>query len=344
MPLFKKNKYKDINKYAKILPAKIQNKILLEALSKISGPKLVDYLRLLDTTEAKKYFDKYPDLKARLNNPLKNKLYPSMLKKAALLTPVFWFGLLPKVEQAKYMQRIKDNLPWNKRKREQEIKTKTELKQSKNKQVRFGVGREKVIASTESKYGYNGVVITASSKKEAIAIASCIMDISKAMDESIKKGFVVEAGVKRTLYRMITKKPFLKKCVENKANKVGNGIYTYSDKRMLSSEHCGKYGNIKVEIDVELNDDHLDFTKITAGEFLEKLKQKGCSDSIIEIVSKLKQDKKIGLMHILMYGSQFEKDIHKFPSVEYKSPQCEFGNEVVLFDSNLIKGFRYVEE
>lgn len=145
MGLFKK-KVDNYNKYARLFPAKIQNRILLEAVSKISGPKLVDYLKQLNKDEARDFYNKYPDIKARLNNPLKNKIYPSMLKKAALLTPVFWFGLLPKHEQAKYFQRIKNNLPWNKRKKTQEIKTKTELKSSGIKEVRFGVGNQKVVA------------------------------------------------------------------------------------------------------------------------------------------------------------------------------------------------------
>lgn len=185
MPLFKKNKYKNMNEYAKVLPAKIQNHILLEALSKISGPKLVDYLKKLDTDETRKFFNKYPDLKARLNNPLKNKLYPSMLKKAAMLTPIFWFGLLPKVEQAKYMQRIKDNLPWNKKKKTLEIKTKTELKSSKIKEVRFGVGKEKVVSSAASKYSYNGIKITANSKQEAISICAGIKELNNAFQNAI---------------------------------------------------------------------------------------------------------------------------------------------------------------
>ena len=145
MGLFKK-KVDNYNKYARLFPAKIQNRILLEAVSKISGPKLVDYLKQLNKDEARDFYNKYPDIKARLNNPLKNKIYPSMLKKAALLTPVFWFGLLPKHEQAKYFQCIKDNLPWNKREKTQEIKTKTELKSSGIKEVRFGVGNQKVVA------------------------------------------------------------------------------------------------------------------------------------------------------------------------------------------------------
>lgn len=186
MPLFKKNKYKNMNEYAKVLPAKIQNRILLEALSKISGPKLVDYLKKLDTDETRKFFNKYPDLKARLNNPLKNKLYPSMLKKAAMLTPIFWFGLLPKVEQAKYMQRIKDNLPWNKKKT-LELKTKTELKSSKIKEVRFGVGKEKVVSSAISKYSYNGIKITANSKQEAISICAGIKELNNAFQNAILK-------------------------------------------------------------------------------------------------------------------------------------------------------------
>ena len=149
MPIFKK-KFDNYNKYARLFPAKIQNRILLEAVSKISGPKLVDYLKQLNKEEAKEFYNKYPDIKARLNNPLKNKIYPSLLKKAALLTPVFWFGMLPKHEQAKYMQRIKDNLPWNKRKKTQQLKTKTELKSSGIKQLHFDVGNQNVITAASA--------------------------------------------------------------------------------------------------------------------------------------------------------------------------------------------------
>lgn len=187
MGLFKK-KVDNYNKYARLFPAKIQNRILLEAVSKISGPKLVDYLKQLNKDEAKDFYNKYPDIKARLNNPLKNKIYPSMLKKVALLTPVFWFGLLPKHEQAKYFKRIKDNLPWNKRKKTQEIKTKTELKSSGIKEVRFGVGNQKVVAGVQSKcYSYKGVTTTASCKQEATAIFACVEAMSEGMGRVISE-------------------------------------------------------------------------------------------------------------------------------------------------------------
>lgn len=185
MPLFKK---KDkMSSYARIFPAKIQNRLLMEAISRISGPKLVDYLKNIDTKEARLFFNKYPDIKARLNNPLKNKIYPSLLKKAAILTPIFWFGLLPKHEQEKYMQRIKDNLPWNKKKT-QHIKPKTELKSSGLKQVRFDVGHQKVLSSAESEtqYEYKGIKITASCKEEAAEIFACIEDISASMQEYLE--------------------------------------------------------------------------------------------------------------------------------------------------------------
>jgi hypothetical protein len=196
MPIFKK-KISKMSDYARIFPAKIQNRILLEAITKISGPKLVDYMKQIDTKAAKQFFDKYPDIKSRLNNPLKNKIYPSLLKKAALLTPIFWFGMLPKHEQAKYMQRIKDNLPWNKRKKTQELKTKTELKSSGIKEVRFGVGKEKVISSVPSSYEYKGVVISASCKEEAIRTFAVLKDFSDGMNEIITAGLFDDLKLKQ---------------------------------------------------------------------------------------------------------------------------------------------------
>lgn len=190
-----KKKYDNYNKYARLFPAKIQNRILLEAVSKISGPKLVDYLKQLNKDEARQFFNKYPDIKARLNNPLKDKIYPSLLKKAAFLTPVFWFGLLPKHEQAKYMQRIKDNLPWNKRKT-QKIKTKTELKSSGIKEVKFGVSNQKVVASTDS-FSYNGITFNASCKEEAVAICAGIQSFSEGMNHVITSGLFDELKLKK---------------------------------------------------------------------------------------------------------------------------------------------------
>lgn len=195
MGIFKKN-FDNYNKYARLFPAKIQNRILLEAVSKISGPKLVDYLQHLNKDEAKEFFNKYPDIKARLNNPLKNKIYPSLLKKAAFLTPVFWFGMLPKHEQAKYFQKIKDNLPWNKRKT-QKIKTQTELKSSGVKEVKFGLGQQKVISSANNSYSYKGVVITASSRNEAVEIFAGIQTFSDGMNHIITSGLFDDLKLKQ---------------------------------------------------------------------------------------------------------------------------------------------------
>ena len=196
MGIFKK-KYDNYNKYARLFPAKIQNRILLEAVSKISGPKLVDYLKQLNKDEAKEFFNKYPDIKARLNNPLRDKIYPSVLKKAAFLTPVFWFGLLPKHEQAKYFQKIKDNLPWNKRKKTQQLKTKTELKSSGIKEVKFGVGNQKVISSANTTYSYKGISFNASSREEAVAICAGIQSFSDGMNHVITSGLFDDLKLKQ---------------------------------------------------------------------------------------------------------------------------------------------------
>lgn len=195
MGLFKKN-FDNYNKYARLFPAKIQNRILLEAVSKISGPKLVDYLQHLNKDEAKEFFNKYPDIKARLNNPLKNKIYPSLLKKAAFLTPVFWFGMLPKHEQAKYFQKIKENLPWNKRKT-QKIKTQTELKSSGVKEVKFGLGQQKVVSSTNNTYSYKGISFDASSREEAVAICAGIQTFSDGMNHIITSGLFDDLKLKQ---------------------------------------------------------------------------------------------------------------------------------------------------
>ncbi len=134
-----KNKYKhQKNLYINIFPAKVQNRFLAESLVKLNGPKLIDLLNTLDVTEAKKLMSKFPDVKNRIvNRELKKKLYPDLLH-IMLKHPIITFGLLSEVEQAKYLKDIKSNLPWNKRKKEENIKTKT-IKKDGERELKFKV-------------------------------------------------------------------------------------------------------------------------------------------------------------------------------------------------------------
>lgn len=183
------NKYKDNynerNRYVNIFPPMFQNKFLIESLCKYKGGAIKDIIGNLNKENAIILLKKYPAFKYAMDKRIKDFLFQKNLLKKVGLTTVFWFGLLPKEEQAKYFQRIKEGLPWNKRKKQELIRTKTGKSNTNEKEVKYGVAKVAVRTGAscekEKTYSFNNIEVTASCKDEAIYL---IQEASNAYAKS----------------------------------------------------------------------------------------------------------------------------------------------------------------
>lgn len=138
------------------------------------------------------------------------------------------------------------------------------------------------------------------------------------------------------VYKRIKEKPFRKELAP--IGKFGKGMYFYDDERMLTSDNSKTYGDVKVKIDIDASD-CLDLNK-PVSDLIKTFEERGCSSILLKMIKSFKQPA-LRFYQICMLGA-CKEDMKKFGCIKYKSPQCEFGNEIVIYDLNRIKSFEYV--